>query len=268
MPNEPSHSRLEQTIFRDLRDHIIRGDIPADQRLPAERQLAERYGANRNTVREAIRKLEQARLVTVRHGQGVTVCDFRQTATIEILAPFLEACPDPAERIAVMSDLLAARNQVVGYAVDLAVQRHQPEHERRLAELAERLRERFEAADARAVAELTQGWLEALIDAARSLPIRWLANPFLELHEGLIDRFPGLCVLEPGLPEYLHGFLEAFEVGESARCRALTHAYFERVDRLLLQRVLAIAALSPASSAPSATPSPLYARQHAREETP
>ena len=238
-------ARLAETIFQDLRHKIIRGSLAADQRLPAERQLAESYNANRNTVREAIRKLEQARLVTVRHGQGVTVCDFRQTATIEILAPFLESCPDPAERITVMLDLLSARNQVVGYAVDLAVERRSPEHHQRLADLATTLTESFVANDAMAVAKLTQAWLEALIDAAGSLPIRWLANAFLELHEGLIQRFPSLCVLEPGLPDYLGAFLIAFDAGDAHRCRTLTHAYFQRVDLLLLQRIQGTGFLTP-----------------------
>ncbi len=244
-PLDSPTERLAETIFQDLRRKIIRGALAADQRLPAERQLAEDYGANRNTVREAIRKLEQARLVTVRHGQGVTVCDFRHTATIDILAPFLESCEDPAERISVMLDLLSARNQVVGYAVDVAVQRRSPEHHQRLTALAATMIERFEAGDAIAVSELTQAWLEALIDAAASLPIRWLANAFLELHEGLILRFPSLCVLEPGLPAYLGDFLKAFEAGDAERCRTQTHAYFQRVDLLLLQRIQGTGFLTP-----------------------
>ena len=32
-------------------------------------------------------RLEQSRLVTVRHGQGVTVCDYRKTGTMELLPP-------------------------------------------------------------------------------------------------------------------------------------------------------------------------------------
>ncbi len=236
--NKPTQSSpLAERNFKDLRSHIIRGELQAGERLPAERQLAESYGANRNTVREAIRKLEQARLVSVRHGQGVTVCDFRQTATIEILGPFLESCPDPGERVSVMLDLLAARNEVVGYAVDLAARRARVSGKRRLAEISTRLRERFEARDALAVAQLTQDWLEAIIDTAHSLPIRWLANPFLELHEGLIQRFPSLCVLEPSLPGYLEAFLIALEARDGPRCRELTRTYFQRVDLLLLERV-------------------------------
>jgi DNA-binding FadR family transcriptional regulator len=236
MPSTTS-PRLAETIFRDLRRRIIQAELEPGQRLRAERSLAETYQANRNTVREAIRKLEQARLVTVRHGQGVTVADFRREATIEILEPFLESCPDPAERAAVMLDLLAARNEVVGYAVDIAVSRGGSEHRDALAHLARELTQAHIARDAPAVARLTQAWLEAIIDAACSLPIRWLANPFLELHAGLIQRFPMLCVLEPGLPAYLAAFLEAFDRSDAHACRSLTHRYFEAVDLLLLERV-------------------------------
>lgn len=251
MSSSPPSARLAEHIFQDLRRSVIRGDLAAGQRLPAERQLAETYGATRNTVREAIRKLEQARLVSVRHGQGVTVEDYRQTATIEILEPFLEACEDPAERAAVMLDLLAARNEVVGYAVELAVRRARAEHHDALEGLVSRLREAFDRQDALAVAHLTQDWLETIIDAARSLPIRWLANPFLELHEGLIVRFPSLCVLEPGLPDYLDRFVEALALHDGARCRDLTSAYFERVDRLLLLQVRSITpGAGPASARP------------------
>jgi GntR family transcriptional regulator, transcriptional repressor for pyruvate dehydrogenase complex len=230
-------SRLAESIFQDLRRHIIHGNLLAGERLPAERQLAGAYGATRNTVREAIRKLEQGRLVTVRHGQGVTVCDFRKTATIDILEPFLEACPDQRERIAVMLDLLDARNEVVGYAVGLAVKRGHPAHLDRLRDLARRIVADVERSDAVAVAVGTQRWLEALVDAAGSQPIRWLANPFLELHQSLIRRFPALCVIEPSLPDYLHDFLSAFERGDAERCRELGRAYFQRVDLMLLSRL-------------------------------
>jgi len=244
---------LAEQIFLDLRLHIIRGQLPPGSRLPSERALAEGYGANRNTVREAIRKLEQGRLVTVRHGQGVTVLDFRRTGTIDLLQPFLEGCPDEVERTRVLLDLLAARNEVVSYAVDMAVRRAAPEHRLRLEAIAELLRADFQRGDALSVAQGTQDWLEALIDAAGSLPVRWLANAFLELHQGLIQRFPSLCVLEPGLPDYLEAFLAAMDRGQSSECRELTRRYFQRVDLILLARIhQSTTPLGPAST--QATP--------------
>ena len=68
----------------------MKGALKPSERLPGERELAAQYGTNRNTLREAVRMLEQARLVTVRHGQGVTIADFRKTGTMELLPPFLE----------------------------------------------------------------------------------------------------------------------------------------------------------------------------------
>ena len=119
----PHGSNIAATIFNDLRRQILRGELSAHERLPGERELAAKYGTNRNTLREAVRKLEQARLVTVRHGHGVTVCDFRKTGTMELLPPFLETAPEPAEIAQILQDILPARLMVIEFATRLAVQR-------------------------------------------------------------------------------------------------------------------------------------------------
>ena len=74
---QPGFGNIAATIYRELRRQILHGELAPGERLPGERELAQRYDTNRNTLREAVRMLEQARLVTVRHGQGVTVADFR-----------------------------------------------------------------------------------------------------------------------------------------------------------------------------------------------
>ena len=86
----PAAGNIAATVFQDLRRAILRGEFAPGERLPGERELAQKYQTNRNTLREAVRRLEHARLVTVRHGQGVTVADFRKTGTMELLPPFLE----------------------------------------------------------------------------------------------------------------------------------------------------------------------------------
>jgi len=75
--NSTKNPNIAQQIFEDLQKHILGGQLSAGERLLGERELAAKYGTNRNTLREAVRKLEQARLVSVRHGRGVTVADFR-----------------------------------------------------------------------------------------------------------------------------------------------------------------------------------------------
>src|SRR6476619_3503456 len=106
MPEEGRNANIADTIFVELRRKILCGELKAGERLSGERELATKYGTNRNTLREAVRKLEQARLVTVRHGQGVTVADFRKTGTLELLSPFLEHSPDLVESAHLLEDIL------------------------------------------------------------------------------------------------------------------------------------------------------------------
>ncbi len=64
---------LYRTIAADLRQHIESGELPAGSQLPNEQDLVDRYGASRNTIRQAIRWLTNRRLVESRPGQGTFV---------------------------------------------------------------------------------------------------------------------------------------------------------------------------------------------------
>ncbi len=85
------------TIADHLRAEILRGTYPAGGRLPAERELAQRLGANRSSVREALRKLEQSGLVEIRHGGGATVLPI-EGASLDVIRHLLalDGAPDRA----------------------------------------------------------------------------------------------------------------------------------------------------------------------------
>lgn len=57
-----------------IRRRIGSGELPARERLPAERNLAESYGVARGTVRAALMQLEQEGLVETKSGSGTYVC--------------------------------------------------------------------------------------------------------------------------------------------------------------------------------------------------
>ena len=59
----------EQVVVR-LREHVAASDLDVGDRLPPERELAERLGVSRASVRQAIVVLEVQGLVEVRHGGG------------------------------------------------------------------------------------------------------------------------------------------------------------------------------------------------------
>ena len=60
-------------IADDLREQIESGKLAPGAQLPTELDLRERYGASRNTIRDAIKRLISLGLVETRPGQGTYV---------------------------------------------------------------------------------------------------------------------------------------------------------------------------------------------------
>ena len=68
-------SRLYRQIADQLRHLIESGEFPVGSRLPSERELAEKLGVSRPSVREALIALEVEGRVRIRMGSGVYVVD-------------------------------------------------------------------------------------------------------------------------------------------------------------------------------------------------
>jgi DNA-binding FadR family transcriptional regulator len=251
----PAASNIAVTVYKDLRHQILSGELAAGARLPGERELAAKYGTNRNTLREAVRRLEQARLVTVRHGQGVTVTDFRKTGTMELLAAFLETASDMGEVVKMLEDILPARLMVIEFAGRLAARRANEKDHERLQSITEELVAAFDRGDPVIVAHGFQQWLDAVIDAGHSVPVRWIANPFLEAYRDLMDLFPALWVLEPSFPQHLRDFLRSLIAADESGLVKVTRDYYRRIDAALLRALDgALAVPKQASASDSARP--------------
>jgi len=80
MPNPSDHAvapfaparrlRSLDDVSRQLRDAILAGDVAEGERLPNERDLADRFEVGRPTVREALRSLEALGIVEIRPGRA------------------------------------------------------------------------------------------------------------------------------------------------------------------------------------------------------
>ena len=66
-------SRRWETIAAALREDIVQGLFAPGSRLPNESALAERFGVNRHTLRQAMQGLAREGFVQVRHGSGTFV---------------------------------------------------------------------------------------------------------------------------------------------------------------------------------------------------
>ncbi|WP_078857070.1 GntR family transcriptional regulator [Streptomyces sp. NBRC 109706] len=75
MANDPSRTQRlpSRHIADELRRAIADGELSPGDKLPSERELAEKYKTARNTAREAIRLLAEQGLVVTQQGRGAFV---------------------------------------------------------------------------------------------------------------------------------------------------------------------------------------------------
>src|SRR6202043_1295419 len=66
-------SRLYEQIVQQIEESIVKGTLKAGDQLPAERDLAQRFGVSRTAVREAVKTLREKGLVEAYSGRGTFV---------------------------------------------------------------------------------------------------------------------------------------------------------------------------------------------------
>lgn len=68
-------SRLYEQIVQQIEESIVKGELKPGDQLPAERELAQRFGVSRTAVREAVKALREKGLVEAYSGRGTFITD-------------------------------------------------------------------------------------------------------------------------------------------------------------------------------------------------
>src|SRR5947209_14266318 len=79
-------TRIYEEIVRQVKQLIAEGRLKSGDRLPPERELAEKFVVSRTSVREALRALESLGLIEIRAGEGTFVREVSVESLIEPLA--------------------------------------------------------------------------------------------------------------------------------------------------------------------------------------
>lgn len=102
---------ISEQVYLQLRKRILNRTLPTGAELPSERELAETLGVNRGAVREAIKRLQQARLVRVRHGGATMVENFEEEGGLELL-PSLMSTAKGQVNLEVALGIIALRKAI------------------------------------------------------------------------------------------------------------------------------------------------------------
>lgn len=87
----PRAASVSDAVFTQLVDEILSGRWPAERPAPSERELALDLEVNRHSVREALKRLQQAGLVRISQGGKSLVLDWRTHAGLDMLAALAAA---------------------------------------------------------------------------------------------------------------------------------------------------------------------------------
>ncbi|UYV37695.1 FadR family transcriptional regulator [Rhodobacteraceae bacterium D3-12] len=126
MPFQPIHpEKLSTTVVRQIELLILRGILHAGERLPSERELSEKLGVSRPSLREAIAELQASGLLTSRAGSGIFVADVLGSAfspaLVRLFSEHTEAAADYLSFRRDMEGLAAERAARYGSDLDLQV---------------------------------------------------------------------------------------------------------------------------------------------------
>lgn len=126
MPYERIHpEKLAASVVRQIELLILRGILRPGERLPSERELSERFGVSRPSLREAVGELQDTGLLVARANSGIYVADVLGSAfspaLTRLFASHDEAVFDYLDFRRDMEGLAAERAARLGSDTDLAV---------------------------------------------------------------------------------------------------------------------------------------------------
>ena len=221
-------TRIYEEIVRQVKQMIAEGRLKSGDRLPPERDLAEKFVVSRSSVREALRALESLGLVEIRAGEGTFV---REVSVESLIEPLALMMVSQREAIA---ELFEARRLLEPGIAALAASRAT------LEEVAEM--ERILEEQAKEIAEGRTGLVQdaafhgAIGAAAHNRAITRLAHAIMDL----LTQSREESLNTPGRPQRSHQdhrrILEAIRARDEHAAQQAMLDHLDSVESLVLGR--------------------------------
>lgn len=181
MPFEPvQQEKLSQGVVRQIEGLILRGILRPGERLPSERELSERMGVSRPSLREALAELQDNGLLTTRAGSGVFVADVLGSAFSPALVT-LFATHDEA-----VFDFISFRRDLEGLAADRAARLGSETDLKVIASVFQKMEAAHQKRNPTDEAKLDAEFHLAIIEASHNIIMLHMMRSMYDLlHEGV-----------------------------------------------------------------------------------
>jgi GntR family transcriptional repressor for pyruvate dehydrogenase complex len=175
---------VSDDVFRRLTEDILSGRYEPGEKLPTQRALAADLGVNMASIREAVKRLEQLRLVDVRQGDAMRVADWRTAGGLDVLAHLLFRAG--GLDTGTLEALMDARALMLSESARLAAERRSDEQATALRDVATRM---ADAPDTAAAQALDWAFFAAVVDAADNLVLALVMNSIRHVYFQRADLF-------------------------------------------------------------------------------
>ena len=163
---------VPRNVVEHLQSLILRGDLKSGERLPAQRDLAEKLGVSRPSLREALTVLETKGLVTVRPGSGVFVARPVERGP---LWRYADRCTP--------RDVYEARYGLEGFAARLAAPHVGPDEAPRLMAFVDRMDEAYRRDDLTGMSLADAGFHEFIFELSGNPMLAAMYRPVRDVAE-------------------------------------------------------------------------------------
>ncbi len=226
---------LPQQITSMLREMIIGGEVRAGERLPPERELARRFGTNRNTLREALKVLERDGLIVIREGGGIEVTDFYKEGKINLLSAIIRNTKDLGMKINIVLDALRVRSAGLAEIARIAAEKGKKSQIGLVKDILEKMKENIGTKDHQKAYELEMQFLKAVVEASNSYVLIWFFNTIREIMKDAFEEFSELWGIGEDYYRSVSRIYAAIEKGDSERAYRVTREHFDNLDKKLIK---------------------------------
>jgi DNA-binding FadR family transcriptional regulator len=215
---------LANKVSENLIDLVVTGEFPPEATLPSEVDLAKRFGVSRLTVREALSRLSDTRIIQTKHGRPSVVAPATEWSPLHpklFLAQGI-ACGDP---LLLPKRLLETRRIVeVGVAETAAAVIGRSSLTLLSKQLAEMV-VTHEASDGLAFASADLAFHNTIFTAVDNPYVTALFGPIISVVTALRQQTSTVALIREHAIEFHSRILNALEArdGDAARREMLGH---------------------------------------------
>lgn len=233
MPFQPiAPEKLSGAVVRQIELLILRGILRPGERLPSERELAEKLSVSRPSLREAIADLQDRGLLVSRAGAGIFVADVLGSAFSEALV-MLFAGHDDA-----LFDYISFRRDIEALAAERAARRASDTDLQVIQAVFDKMEAAHSKRNPEDEARLDAEFHMAIIEASHNVIMLHMMRSMYELlREGVFYNRTMLFkhrATRSELLEQHRSINEALQARDSARARKAIEEHLSYVEDSLM----------------------------------